>query len=176
MDEDFQYEKMVWINKQNKYKFTPLMSACFRGYHTKGKAKDCQDERLEIIQCLLDNGAKADYQTDDTFLTPAHWAAYNNDAGCIKELFKRGASHDTFSLKGRLPIDLAGSSRAYEVIDVCLTNYYERLGVKDAGLTYGAIPGYTEEQIEVDDKADFASENIPFQAKEERNKAKKIDL
>ena len=44
---------------------------------------------------------------------------------------------------GRLPIDLAGSSRAYEVIDVCLTNYYERLGLKD-GHT-GALPGYTDE-------------------------------
>ena len=54
-----------------------------------------------------------------------------------------------------MPIDLAGSSRAYEVIDVCLTNYFERLGVKEAGVTAGAIAGYTEEQIEVDDKADF---------------------
>ena len=78
---------------------------------------------------MLDNGAKADYATEDTLLTPAHWAAYNKDAGCVKELLKRGASHDAFSLMGRLPIDLAGSSRAYEVIDVCLADYYERLGL-----------------------------------------------
>ena len=129
------------------------MSACFRGYHTKGKAKDCQEERLEIIQCLLDNGAKADYQTSDTWLTPCHWAAYNNDSGCVQELFKRGASPDAFSKMGRLPIDLAGSSRAYEVIDVCLSNYYERLGLKE-GVT-GAIVGYSEEQIEIDDRNDL---------------------
>ena len=46
----------------------------------------------------------------------------------------------------RLPIDLAGSSRAYEVIDACLTNYYERLGFKedDDGFT-GNIAGHSEE-------------------------------
>ena len=120
------------------------MSACFRGYHTKGKAKDCQEERKAIVICLLDNGAKADYQTEDTKLTACHWAAYNNDEKCVRELFKRGAPHDVFSAMGRLPIDLAGSSRAYEVIDECLTNYYERLGVKEAGNT-GAIVGYSEE-------------------------------
>ena len=68
---------------------------------------------------------------------------------------------------GRLPIDLAGSSRAYEVIDVCLTNYYERLGLKD-GYT-GAFPGYTDEQIDIDDKADYRSENLPFQDHNKRN-------
>ena len=144
MDEDFQNEKIKWVNKATKLKFTPLMSACFRGYHTKGKAKDCQDERKEIVECLLDNGAKADYQTEDTKLTPCHWAAYNNDAAVVKVLFERGAPHDVFSAMGRLPIDLAGSSRAYEVIDECLNAYYKRLGVKEAGNT-GAIAGYSEE-------------------------------
>ena len=174
MDQDFQYEKIVWINRQNLYEFTPLMSACFRGYHTKGKAKDCQDERLAIIQCLLDNGAKADYQTGDTKLTPLHWAAYNNDSGCVEELFKRGASPDAFSAMDRLPIDLAGSSRAYEVIDACLTNYYERLGLRedDDGFT-GNIAGHSEEQIVFDDKG---AENLPFQESESRNKAVRINL
>ena len=112
---------------------------------------------------MLDNGAKADYQTTDTFLTPLHWAAYNKDAGCIQELLKRGAAHDSFSAMGRLPIDLAGSSRAYEVIDVCLTNYYERIRALDPSI---GGPSRTEEQIELEDKADFGSENIPYQPRD----------
>ena len=37
---DFPNFQNELINKKNKYGFTPLMSACFRGYMTKGKAKD----------------------------------------------------------------------------------------------------------------------------------------
>ena len=47
--EDFASAKKELINKQNKFGFTPLMSACFRGYHTKGKKDEAEEDRLQIV-------------------------------------------------------------------------------------------------------------------------------
>ena len=49
--------------------------------------------RAAIVQCLLENGARADYVTEDTKLTATHWAAYNKDAGVVKLLLEHGAPH-----------------------------------------------------------------------------------
>ena len=82
---------------------------------------------------LLANGAKADYVTEDTLMTATHWAAYNKDKTVVKELFKHGAPHFAFSHMGRLPIDVGGSSRAYEVVDTCLEVYYETIKGEQSG-------------------------------------------
>lgn len=89
---DFPSQKDQLISAQNKYKFTPLMSVCFRGYLVKGKAKDADEPRLQIVKKLLENGAKADYTTADTRMTAAHWAAYNKDYDVVRELLKSGAN------------------------------------------------------------------------------------
>ena len=122
--EDFPNLKDELINKKNKFGFTPMMSVCFRGYLTKGKAKDADTDRLIIVKKLLENGAKADYVTDDTLMTATHWAAFNKDAMVVSELLKNGAPHFAFSHMGRLPIDVGGSSRAFDVVDICLEAYY----------------------------------------------------
>ena len=57
-------------------------------------------------------------------MTAAHWAAYNKDFAVMSELLSNGANHLAFSHMGRLPIDVGGSSRAWEVVDVCLNSYY----------------------------------------------------
>ena len=124
---DFPALKGELINKQNKYKFTPLMSVCFRGYLTKGKAKDAEYDRLAIVQILLKSGARADHVTSDTRMTATHWAAYNKDCEVVRELLDNGAPHFLFSHMGRLPIDVGGSSRAYNVVDVCLESYYNQI-------------------------------------------------
>ena len=90
----------------------------------KGKAKDADEPRLEIVKMLLANGAKANYTTDDTKMSAVHWAAYNKDHAVVSELLNNGAEHFQFSHMGRLPIDVGGSSRAWEVVDVCLDSYY----------------------------------------------------
>ena len=41
------------LNKQNAIGFTPLMSACFRGYHTKGDRDFAQEPRLNIVRSLM---------------------------------------------------------------------------------------------------------------------------
>ena len=54
----------------------------------------------------------------------------------MKVLLDGGADHFAFSHMFRLPIDVGGSSRAYEVVDVCLDHYYEKFClVEDA--TFG---------------------------------------
>ena len=40
IEQDFNEALKVWVNRKNKYHFTPLMCVCFRGYLTKGMAKD----------------------------------------------------------------------------------------------------------------------------------------
>ena len=116
------------------------MCACFRGYLTKGSKKDSDQPRLEIVQALLRNGARADYSTPDTKMTAIHWAAYNKDYAVVKELLVNNAPEFHFSHMGNLPIDVAGSSMAENVIDICLNHYYERV----AGAT--ANPHTIEDQ------------------------------
>ena len=118
--EDLPERQKELINKQNKYQFTPLMSVCFRGYLVKGKAKDADEPRLNIVKCLIEAGADVNYATSDTNMTATHWAAYNEDFAVVRELLNHGASHTIFSHMGRLPIDVGGSSRAWDVVDICL--------------------------------------------------------
>lgn len=46
---------------------------------TKGDRDYAKEDRLAIVQCLIDNGANCSAMTGDTWMTPAHWAAYNKD-------------------------------------------------------------------------------------------------
>ena len=118
------------LNRRDKIDFTPLFCACFRGYHTKGDAEYAKDERLRIVQCLLENGARCSPVTWDTSMTPAHWAAYNKDEDVCLRLLKAGADQFVKSCMDRLPIDVAGSCRAYEVVDVFLEEFKAREIVK----------------------------------------------
>ena len=131
---DLPNEKEQWINKKNKFGFTPLMSVCFRGYLTKGSASHAEENRLAIVKCLIENGANPNYQTVDTLMTATHWAAYNKDHGVVKVLLEAGSDHFAFSHMGRLPIDVAGSSRAYAVLDTCLETYFEKVAPSEAKL------------------------------------------
>ncbi len=115
------------LNKLNKYHFPPLMIACFRGYHTKGKKDEAQVYRIKIVDCLLENGARADYITKDTKMTAMHWAAYNKDSKVVQALLENRAPELTRSHVGRLPIDVAGSSMAYNVVDTCLQFYFNKV-------------------------------------------------
>lgn len=111
------------------------MNACFRGYHTKGDTKEEREQsRLAIVKVLLANGANPAYYTADTKLSATHWAAYNCDAPVVKELLSKGAPHFLFSHMQRLPIDVGGSSRGYDVVDVCLQNYYETVAKPDENM------------------------------------------
>ena len=103
------------------------MSVCFRGYLVKGQAKDADEKRIKIVKCLLEAGAQANYTTENTKMTAAHWAAYNKDFNVVRELLNHGADHFTFSHMERLPIDVGGSSRAWDVVDVFLNSYYEKV-------------------------------------------------
>lgn len=133
---DFPAQRSDLINAKNKFFFTPLICACFRGYLTKGKANECQDERLEIVRCLLQNGADVAYATPDTHMTAAHWAAYNKDENVVRELLRSGAPHGKFSHMDRLPIDVAGSSRAFDCVDKFLNSYYGK--IKEQELLVGS--------------------------------------
>ena len=80
---------------------------------------------MEIVRILLRNGADCSSVTKDTVMTPAHWAAYNKDADVCKELLRWGADPFVVSKMNRLPIDVAGSCKAEEVVDVFLNGFKE---------------------------------------------------
>lgn len=42
--------------KNNKTR-TPIMEACFRGYHTTGDKDSAFENRLAIVKCLVEAGA-----------------------------------------------------------------------------------------------------------------------
>ena len=105
----------------------------------KGQAKDAEEPRLQIVKSLLAAGARADYMTSDTKMTAAHWAAYNKDFSVVRELFNHGASHFAFSHMGRLPIDVGGSSRAWDVVDVCLKSYFDKVCPDNDGRNFNSI-------------------------------------
>ncbi len=121
--DDFPDKLKLWINSRNKYDYTPLICVCFRGYLTKGMAKDKVDERLQIVKCLVHAGANIMHFTADTQMTCMHWAAYNRDGDVCKWLLKEGAQPFKFSRVGRLAIDVAGSCKAWDVVDVFLDSY-----------------------------------------------------
>ena len=89
---------------------------------------------------MLNAGAKADYATKDTKMTSAHWAAYNKDHAVMRVLLDGGADHFAFSHMFRLPIDVGGSSRAFEVVDACLDHYYEKICLAEDATFQPAAP------------------------------------
>lgn len=121
--DDFPEDLKPWINKKNLYDFTPLVSVCFRGYLTKGQAKDKYEDRLKIVKVLVRAGANIMHFTKDTMMTCMHWAAYNKDDMVIKWLLKEGSQPFKFSHMGRLAIDVAGSCKAWECVDVFLDSF-----------------------------------------------------
>ena len=120
---DFPDKLKSWINSRNIYDFTPLINVCFRGYLTKGMAKDKLEDRLSIVKCLVNAGANIMHFTQDTEMTCMHWAAYSRDADVVKWLLKEGSQPFKFSRVGRLAIDVAGSCKAWDVVDVFLDSY-----------------------------------------------------
>ena len=58
-------------------------------------------------------------------MTPLHWAAYNKDGAVCEALLKAGANQFVKSIMNRFPIDVAGSCRAWEVVDVFLECFQE---------------------------------------------------
>ena len=63
------------------------------------------------------------HHTKDTGMTAMHWAAYNQDPHVIRLLLKEGSQPFKFSHMGRLAIDVAGSCKAYECVDVFLDGF-----------------------------------------------------
>ena len=70
-------------------------------------------------------GASPDHTTTDTEMTPLHWAAYNKDGDVCRALLGAGANQFVKSIMNRFPIVVAGSCRAWEVVDVFLDSFQE---------------------------------------------------
>ena len=72
---------------------------------------------------LIDAGADINYKRYQTNMTAMHWLAYNNDIKAIKVLLDSGADHLILSHANNLPIDVAGTTPSYAVVD-CLLDHF----------------------------------------------------
>lgn len=82
------------VNQVGKeYKLTALHLASLHGH-------------LNVVQLLLDNGAKTDIR-DAWNCTPLHNAAGKGHQAVVEELISFGANPDMETLKGKTPSDLA---------------------------------------------------------------------
>lgn len=64
-------------------------------------------------------------------MTPLHWAAYNGDEEVIRTLLSAGADTFVFSYNKQLPIDIAGSGKKTEVVDVFLAYYVSKFKLRE---------------------------------------------
>lgn len=122
---DFPQHQLEWINRTNIFSYSPLMVSCFRGYMNKSQARDAAEQRLEIVRYLIQNRADVSKGAEDTSMGCIHWAAYNEDPDVVHDLLQYGADIFQISISNRLPIDVAGSCKAYEVVDVFLDHFYK---------------------------------------------------
>lgn len=96
------------------------MLLCHKGTHglkVNALAEGSLRNRLACAEILVQNGADVNCRGDGIFMTPLHWAAYNNDVGVLKLLLQSGAKISV-NKSGRAPIDLAGFCRHKEAVKV----------------------------------------------------------
>jgi ankyrin repeat protein len=63
---------------------------------------------------LIDKGANVNFVKDNTYLTPLHWAAFNDDPAVILHLLERGAEIN-FSSNDETPLDIGGLCDNHDV-------------------------------------------------------------
>ena len=91
-----------------EYKLTALHLAALHGH-------------LNVVELLLDNGAKTDVR-DSWNCTPLHNAAGKGHKEIVEELISFGANPDMETLKGKTPLDLA-RDKHFEDIAGILSKY-----------------------------------------------------
>lgn len=97
------------INEEDDYGNTPILLACKRKYrflHTN------ENTRKNILEILLNAGAKCNVFAKKNIWTPIHWLCINGDLESLELLINKNAIFFTPDYKGYFPIDLAG----YKVI------------------------------------------------------------
>ena len=59
-------------------------------------------------------------------MSPLHWAAFNQDPSTCSILMKNGADPELMSIKGQIPIDIAGLTPSLPCVDVFLQDYINK--------------------------------------------------
>lgn len=106
------------------------MEVCFRGYESSNLKEQAFEARLKIVDKLLEAGADPNYTKEATNMTPLHWAAYNGDRQTCRHLIQNGANVFVFGFNEQLPIDVAGYTPQYHVVDTLLEAYCTQNGVQ----------------------------------------------
>ena len=110
-------------------------------------------------------------------MTPLHWAAYNKDGDVCRVLLNAGANQFVKSIMNRFPIDVAGSCRAWEVVDVFLDCFQEEEQRKlkqnlKSESRHGRASKYTPgSRMSQGSHLDSPGQEIPFSINHEKQSA-----
>ncbi len=88
------------INAQDYFGRSPLHEACALNY-------------VDMVEFLLQNGAKIDIQTFDQKYKPIHFAARNDSCQCLTKLLAYGADINSLDSKRRTPLQVCDNSHMY---------------------------------------------------------------
>eukprot|EP00347_Sterkiella_histriomuscorum_P001432 403372059 len=103
--------------------FTPLLYACFRGYDDM--EEDAVQDRIKCVKMLVEADADLNFRKSTTFLTPLHWAAFNEDKNSVLYLLQNGAILQRgFNL--HTPLDIAGICDNKEIVETILLFWFNK--------------------------------------------------
>ena len=114
-----------YVNQLDKYGNSPLILAC--KYTTIKEI----NEREQILEILLNNGADVHCIEPINGWTALHWCCFNGDLNCVKLLINFGSNFFLPSKFGFFTIDLAGRKLFYDLVSFLLKtaiNFLQKVG------------------------------------------------
>ena len=114
-----------YVNQLDKYGNSPLILAC--KYTTIKEI----NEREQILEILLNNGADVHCIEPINGWTALHWCCFNGDLNCVKLLINFGSNFFLPTKFGFFTIDLAGRKLFYDLVSFLLKtaiNFLQKVG------------------------------------------------
>lgn len=113
MKSNLLFNSNEYLNEPDNFGNTPLLLVC-KQYNMK-----LNEDRLNILKILVNNGAVFKVVQPSVLWTPMHWLSFNKAENCIIEYIKEtGDLHYCPDKDGFFPIDLAGIRGDSKIVEL----------------------------------------------------------